>query len=83
MVMEAIVERCCGIDVHKKNVVVCLAIGKPNEKPRTIVKTFSSMTRDLLACRDWLVSEGCTQAVVESTGVYWKPVFNIMEGAPE
>ncbi len=83
MIMEAIIERCCGIDVHKKNIVVCLAVGKPNEKPRTTVKTFSTMTRDLLACRDWLVSEGCTHAVVESTGVYWKPVFNILEDSME
>ena len=83
MIMEAIVERCCGIDVHKKNIVVCLAVGKSNEKPRTTVKTFSTMTRDLLACRDWLVSEGCTHAVVESTGVYWKPVFNILEDSME
>ncbi|HVO67869.1 MAG TPA: IS110 family transposase [Syntrophales bacterium] len=81
--MEAIIERCCGIDVHKKNIVVCLAVGKPHEKPKTTIKTFSTMTRDLLACRDWLVSEGCTHAVVESTGVYWKPVFNILEDCME
>jgi transposase len=81
--MEAIVERCCGIDVHKRNIVVCLAVGKPNKKPRTTIRTFSTMTRDLLACRDWLVSEGCTHAVVESTGVYWTPVFNIIEDSME
>lgn len=79
--MEAIIERCCGIDVHKKNIVVCLAVGKPEEKPRTTTKTFSTMTYDLLACRDWLVSEGCTHAAMESTGVYWKPIFNILEGS--
>lgn len=81
--MEAIIERCCGIDVHKKNIVVCLAVGKPHEKPKTTIRTFTTMTRDLLACRDWLVSEGCTHAVVESTGVYWKPVFNILEDSME
>ncbi len=81
--MEAIVERCCGIDVHKKNIVVCLAVGKPHEKPKTTIRTFTTMTRDLLACRDWLVSEGCTHAVVESSGVYWKPVFNILEDSME
>jgi transposase len=81
--MEAIIERCCGIDVHKKNIVVCLAVGKPHEKPKTTIRTFTAMTRDLLACRDWLVSEGCTHAVVESTGVYWKPVFNILEDSME
>jgi transposase len=81
--MEAIIERCCGIDVHKKNIVVCLAVGKPDEKPRTMIKTFSTMTCDLLVCRDWLVSEGCTHAAMESTGVYWKPIYNILEGSME
>ena len=81
--MEAIIEKCCGIDVHKKNIVVCLAVGKPDEKPRTTVKTFSTMTCDLLACKDWLVSEGCSHAAMESTGVYWKPVYNILEGSME
>lgn len=81
--MEAMIERCCGIDVHKKNIVVCLAVGKPHEKPKMLTKTFSTMTRDLLACRDWLVSESCTHAAMESTGVYWKPVFNILEDKME
>jgi len=81
--MEAMIERCCGIDVHKKTIVVCLAVGKPQEKPRTLVKTFSTMTGDLLACREWLISEGCTHVAMESTGVYWKPVFNILEDKME
>ena len=81
--MEAIIERCCGIDVHKKNIVVCLAVGKPHEKPKTTIKTYPTMTRDLLACQDWLLSEGCTHAVVESTGVFWKPIFNIFEDSME
>lgn len=81
--METIIERCCGIDVHKKTIVACLITGKPHEKPETIIKTFSTMTRDLLACRDWLVSEGCTHVAMESTGVYWKPVFNILEDSME
>lgn len=77
--MEVIIARCCGIDVHKKIIVVCLMIGSPHEKPTVTIKTFSTMTRDLLACKDWLESEGCTHAALESTGVYWKPVFNILE----
>jgi transposase len=81
--MEAMIERCCGIDVHKKNIVVCLAVGKAHEKPKTVVKTFPTMTGDLIACRDWLVSEGCTHVAMESTGVYWKPVFNILEDKME
>jgi transposase len=81
--MEIIIERCCGIDVHKKTIVACLITGQPHEKPKTAIRTFSTMTRDLLACRDWLVSEGCTQVAMESTGVYWKPVFNILEDSME
>jgi transposase len=81
--MDAIIERGCGIDVHKKTIVVCLIIGTPQEKPKTTIKTFTTMTRDLLSCRDWLLSEGCTHAAMESTGVYWKPVFNILEDKME
>lgn len=55
--MEAIIERCCGIDVHKKTIVACLMVGKPDEKVKTTIKTFSTMTRDLLACKDWLESK--------------------------
>ena len=81
--MDAIIERCCGIDVHKKTIVACLMIGKPQEKPKATIKTFSTMTRDILACKDWLESEGCTHVALESTGVYWKPVYNIMEASME
>lgn len=81
--METIIQRCCGIDVHKKSITVCLTTGKPDEEPTETVKTFSTMTRDLLACRDWLVSEVCTHVAMESTGVYWKPVFNILEDSLE
>jgi len=81
--MEAILERCCGIDVHKKTITACLMVGKPQEKPKKTVRTFTTMTRDLLACKDWLESEKCTHVALESTGVYWKPVFNILEESME
>ena len=81
--MEAILERCCGIDVHKKIITACLMVGKPHEKPKKTIKTFTTMTRDLLACKDWLESQGCTHVALESTGVYWKPVFNILEESIE
>lgn len=77
--MEAIIERCCGIDVHKKTISVCLVTGKADEKPKQTIRSFSTMTHDLIACRDWLISEGCTHVAMESTGVYWKPVFNLLE----
>jgi transposase len=77
--MEAIIERCCGIDVHKKTISACLVTGRADEKPKQTIRSFSTMTHDLLTCRDWLISEGCTHVAMESTGVYWKPVFNILE----
>ena len=81
--MDVIIEKCCGIDVHKKSIVACLMIGKPGKKPQITIKTFSTMTRDILSCKDWLESEGCTHVALESTGVYWKPVYNILEESIE
>ncbi len=76
--MEIIYSCCCGLDVHAKTVVACLI--KHGKKE---VRTFSTMTDDLLRLSDWLIAEGCTIAAIESTGVYWKPVFNILEGNVE
>jgi transposase len=73
--MQIIYHCCCGLDVHAKTVVACLI--KQGKKQ---TRTFSTMTADLLKLGEWLASEGCTHAAIESTGVYWKPVFNILEG---
>ena len=74
--MEIIHRCCCGIDVHAKTVVVCLI-----KNGKKTIRTYSTMTDDLLRLSDWLLSEGCKHAAMESTGVYWKPVFNILEGS--
>ena len=79
--MEVMIEKCCGIDVHKSNLTACLLIGKGDGKAEKTIKTFSTMTSDLLALKDWLEAEGCTHVAIESTGVYWKPVFNILESS--
>jgi transposase len=63
------------LDVHAKTVVACLS-----KKGRKEIRTFSTMTDELLKLADWLTSTGCTHVAIESTGVYWKPVFNILEG---
>jgi len=76
--MEIIHPCCCGLDVHAKTVVACLI--KQGKKQ---TRTFSTMTDDLLALADWLASEGCTHVAIESTGVYWRPVFNLLEGVLE
>jgi transposase len=73
--MEVLHECCCGLDVHAKTVVACLS-----KKGRKEIRTFSTMTDELLKLADWLTSTGCTHVAIESTGVYWKPVFNILEG---
>jgi transposase len=72
--MEILYSRCCGLDVHAKTVVACLCI--EGEKQ---LRTFSTMTTDLLQLADWLLAAGCTHIAIESTGVYWRPVFNLLE----
>ena len=79
--MEAIVERCCGLDVHQASVVACLLVSGPGKKkPHKEVRSFGTMMGDLLALRDWLTKEGCTHVAMESTGVYWMPVYAALEG---
>ena len=76
--MEILYSCCCGLDVHAKTVVACLITHGKKQ-----LRTFSTMTDDLLRLSDWLITEGCTHVAIESTGVYWKPVFNILEGSVE
>jgi hypothetical protein len=78
--MEAIVERCAGLDVHQASVVACVLIGAPGRKPRKEIRTFGTMTRDLEALRDWLEELGVSHVGMESTGVSWQPVHTILEG---
>ena len=79
--METLVERGCGMDVHQATVVACLLIVRKDGKVQKQVRTFGTTTRELLSMREWLLSQGCTHVGMESTGVYWKPVYAILEGA--
>ena len=72
--MEVVHPRCSGLDVHKKTVVACVMV--PGRKE---VRTFGTVTAELLRLSDWLQEEGVTTVAMESTGVYWKPVFNVLE----
>jgi transposase len=76
--MQVVYERCAGLDVHKKTVVACVLTPEGQE-----TRTFSTMTAELLALSDWLLACGCTHVAMESTGDYWKPVFNLLEGTFE
>jgi Transposase len=68
--MDVIHERCCGLDIHKKTVVACLIMPGPGG-PVKEIRSFGTMTDDLLALADWLAAAGCTIVGMESTGVYW------------
>jgi transposase len=81
--MEIQIQRGCGLDVHQATVVACLLIVLANGKVKKQIRKFDTTTRELLALRDWLQSEGCTHVAMESTGVYGKPVYAILEGAFE
>jgi transposase len=81
--VDTLYPRCAGIDVHKSNVVVCVRRCDRPGKVFEEVRTFSTMTAELLDLSDWLDEHGVTHAAMESTGVYWKPVFNILEGRVE
>jgi transposase len=76
--MQVMYERCAGLDVHKKTVVACVVTPAGPE-----TRTFGTMTAALLSLADWLLACGCTHVAIESTGDYWKPVFNILEGTFE
>ena len=81
--MDVVYARCCGLDLHKRTVVACLLTPGPRGKPIKEVRTFGTMTDDLLALSDWLAAAGCTHVAMESTGVLWKPIFNLFEGSFE
>ncbi len=77
--MEILYPRCGGLDVHKRTVVACLLVPGPDGTPTKQLRTFGTMTSDLLALSDWLAAAGCTHVAMESTGVFWKPIYNLLE----
>jgi len=81
--MQVVYERCAGLDVHKKSIVVCRIIPAEDGGWQRETRTFGTMTDDLLRVKDWLSAGRIQQVALESTGVYWKPVFNILEGECE
>ena len=68
--MQAIIERCGGLDVHQETLVACLVVGAPGARPAKEVRTFRTVTRELETLRDWLREAGATHVGMESTGVY-------------
>jgi transposase len=78
--MDVISSRCCGLDIHKKTVVACLISSAQGQQPQTEVRTFRTMTTELVALADWLHAAECPHVAMESTGVSWRPVYNLLEG---
>src|SRR5580704_13938603 len=76
--MEILYRRCCGLDVHKETVVACLRVVSGDEVVRE-VRTFETTTVSLMALSEWLAENGCTHVAMEATGVYWKPVWHILD----
>jgi len=81
--METMVERCAGLDVHKDTVVACVRTPGPKGQREVELREFGTMTRDLLELREWLVEKKVTLVGMEATGVYWKPIYYVLEDALE
>jgi transposase len=77
--MNLVHPRCAGLDVHKKTVVACACVVNEGGEVLQETRTFATMTADLIALGDWLATRGVTHVAMESTGVYWKPVFHLLE----
>jgi len=78
--MKRMIKRCAGLDVHQATVVACVLIHEGRKSPRSEVRSFGTMTHELQALRDWLAAERVTHVGMESTGVYWRPVYAVLEG---
>jgi transposase len=81
--MEDILDCCCGLDIHKESIVACLLAGpvKSQLKPHSEIKEFSTQIKDLLALRQWLEEHQCQHVAMESTGIYWQPVYAVLEAS--
>ena len=77
--MEVVYSRCCGLDVHKKSISACVII-REHGKAEKLERRFGTFTRELEEMAEWLTELEVTHVVMEATGVYWKPVWNVLEG---
>jgi len=81
--MQDLLEVCCGLDVHKETVVACLLTGAPEMKPSSEIRSFSTMAAGLAQLREWIHKAGCRHVAMESTGIYWIPVYERLEDSAE
>ncbi len=81
--MQVVYERCCGLDVHKETVVACVIVPDGHGQVEKETRTFATLTEHLVELATWLHSQQVTHVAMESTGVYWKPIYNVLDGAFE
>jgi len=81
--MRVLYKHCCGLDIHKQFVVACLLRTSAEGSVDKEIRTFSTMTNELLTRCDWLAAEQCTHVVMESTAAFWRPIYNLLEGQVE
>lgn len=77
--METVIRRCAGLDVHKASIVACVRIIDENGELNLVTQSFGTTTSDILQLNDWLGTFAVTVVGMESTGVYWKPVYTLLE----
>ncbi len=79
--MKDLLEICCGLDVHKDKIVACILSGPLGCPTDSQIREFTTLIPDMAALRDWIVSSGCSHVAMESTGIYWMPIYEILEDA--
>jgi transposase len=77
--MKDILDCCCGLDIHKDTIVACLLKGPVNMQPTSEIRTFTTLIHDIEELKNWLESHGCKHVAMESTGIYWQPVYEVLE----
>ena len=77
--IPAVIERCAGIDIGRKFVMVCVMVGDATATPETEIRKFNTFNEDLYQLRSWLHEKKCTHVVMESTGSYWRPIYNVLD----
>jgi transposase len=78
--MDVLYPRCCGIDIHKRSITVCVLIREAGRKEQKYIREFGTTTSEILSCGDWLRDLGVSHVAMEATGVYWRPIWNLLEG---
>src|SRR5579863_899824 len=77
--IPAVIERCAGIDVGRRFVMACVMVGEAQAIPKAEVRKFSTLHEGLQQLREWLEQNQCTHVVMESTGSYWRPIYNVLD----